>query len=80
MSKKEKEFQRIIQMDKNLRFAEIKKVLEEMGYKAFFPRGGSSHCVFRKKGCYPISIPTPEPIKKKYVEMVRDLILREESV
>jgi len=38
------------------------------------PRGGSSHYTFRKAGCMPITIPKHEPIKKVYVEMVRDIV------
>ena len=36
--------------------------------------GGSSHCTFRKKGCMPVTIPMHEPIKKVYVEMVKEVI------
>jgi hypothetical protein len=38
------------------------------------PKGGSSHCTFRKKGCMPITIPKHEPIKRVYVEMVKKVI------
>ena len=38
------------------------------------PRSGSSHYTFRKPGCMPITIPKHEPIKKIYVEMVRDVV------
>ena len=41
------------------------------------PRGGSSHYTFRKEGCMPIAIPKHEPIKKVYVEMVRQIVERE---
>lgn len=41
------------------------------------PRGGSSHYIFRKEGCMPITIPKYEPIKKVYVEMVRQIVERE---
>lgn len=37
-------------------------------------RGGSSHYTFRKQGCMPITIPNHEPIKKVYVEMVRQIV------
>jgi len=29
---------------------------------------------FRKPGCAPITIPKHEPIKKTYVQMVRDVV------
>lgn len=32
-----------------------------------------------KKGCSPITIPAHSPIKKVYVEMVRDLVESEEQ-
>ena len=35
---------------------------------------GSSHYTFRKQGCMPITIPKHEPIKKVYVEMVRQIV------
>ena len=38
------------------------------------PRGGSSHYTFRKEGCMPITIPMHEPIKKVYVEMVKEIV------
>ena len=37
------------------------------------PGNGSSHYTFRKQGCMPIAIPKHEPIKKVYVEMVRQI-------
>ena len=38
------------------------------------PRSGSSHYTFKKSGCMPITIPKHEPIKKVYVEMVREIV------
>ncbi len=32
------------------------------------------HYTFRKEGCMPITIPKHEPIKKVYVEMVRQIV------
>lgn len=43
------------------------------------PSGGSSHFTFRKKGCNPITVPKREPIKKAYIEMVREIIESEEN-
>ena len=65
---------RILSLDKNLRFDELRKVLEEYGYTMGNPRSGSSHFTFRKSGCSPITIPKHEPIKKVYVELVRDVV------
>ena len=41
-------------------------------------RSGSSHYTFRKKGCKPITITKHEPIKKVYVEMVKQIVESEE--
>ena len=65
---------RICSMSKDLRFDELRKVLESYGYEMKAPKGGSSHYTFRKKGCQPITIPKHEPIKKVYVEMVKQIV------
>ena len=66
MSKWDKLLSRILSLDNELRFQELKKVLEYYGYEMNSPRGGSSHCTFRKKGKLPITVPRHEPIKKVY--------------
>ena len=78
MSKFEKLLSRIMSLDKGMRFNELKKILESFGYTMTAPRGGSSHYTFRKAGCNPITIPKHEPIKKIYVELVRDAVAKEE--
>lgn len=65
---------RICNLSKDLRFDELRKVLESYGYEMNAPRSGSSHYTFRKQGCMPITIPKHEPIKKVYVEMVRQIV------
>lgn len=74
MSSWDKLLSRILSLSKDLRFDELKKVLEEHGYTAHQPRRGSSHYTFRKAGCMPITIPKHEPIKKVYVEMVKEVV------
>ncbi|MBO4399604.1 MAG: type II toxin-antitoxin system HicA family toxin [Lachnospiraceae bacterium] len=71
MSKWDKLLSRICSLSNDLRFDELRKVLENCGYVMSAPRGGSSHYTFRKPGCPVITIPKHEPIKKVYVEMVR---------
>ena len=66
-------------LSKELRFSELRKVLDSYGYVMNNPKGGSSHYTFRKKGCMPITIPKHEPIKRVYVEMVRLIIEKEEK-
>lgn len=74
MSKWDKLLARICSLSKDLRFEELRKVLESYGYKMNAPRSGSIHYTFRKPGCQPITIPKHEPIKKVYVEMVRKIV------
>ena len=74
MSKWDKLIMRICNLSKDLRFDELRKVLESYGYEMNATRGGSSHYTFRKKGCMPVTIPKHEPIKKVYVEMVRQIV------
>ena len=74
MSKWDKLLMKILSLSKDLRFNELRKVLESYGYVMNAPKGGSSHYTFRKSGCMPITIPKHEPIKKVYVEMVREIV------
>ena len=74
MSKWDKLITRICNLSKDLRFNELRKVLESYGYEMNAPRSESSHYTFRKQGCMPITIPKHEPIKKVYVEMVRQIV------
>ena len=74
MSKWDKLIVRICSLSNDLQFDELKKVLESYGYVMNTPRSGSSHYTFRKQGCQPITIPKHEPIKKIYVEMVRQIV------
>ena len=57
-----------------MRFNELCIVLESYGYEMYQPRGGSSHCTFRKDGCRLVTIPKHETIKKVYMEMVKEVI------
>ena len=79
MTKWDKLIAKILTLSKDLRFDELRKVLESYGYEMHAPRGGSSHYTFRKPGCQPITIPKHEPIKKVYVEMARQIVESEAS-
>lgn len=79
MSKWNKLLNKICTLSKDVRFDELRKVLESYGYTMHAPSGGSSHFTFRRKGCKPITVPKHEPIKKTYVEMVREIIESEEN-
>ena len=74
MSKWDKLLMRISNLSKDIRFDELRKVMESSGYKMNAPRSGSSHYTFRKPGCQLITIPRHEPIKKVYVEMVKEIV------
>lgn len=75
MSKLEKLFNEILKLNENLRFDELAKVLENIGYKQKAPSSGSSHVTFRKTGKMPITIPRGYPVNKVYVEMVKDAVI-----
>lgn len=74
MSRWSKLLKKICSLSPDMRFDELRKVLESYGYEMHSPRGGSSHVTFRKAGCNPITIPKHEPIKKVYVEMVKAVV------
>ncbi len=50
MSKWDKLLTRICSLSKDIRFDELRKVLDSYGYEMSAPRSGSSHYIFRKKG------------------------------
>jgi len=79
MSKWDKLLARICSLSKDMRFSELQKVLESYGYEMQAPKGGSSHYTFRKPGAMPITIPEHEPIKKVYVQKVKELIEQQEG-
>lgn len=74
MSRWDKLLSRILSLSKDMRFDELKKVLESYGYEMNAPRSGGSHYTFRRPGRNPITIPKHEPVKKIYVDMVRGVV------
>lgn len=79
MSQWDKLPDRICSLSNEVRFNELQRVLEFYGYVMNAPRGGSSHYTFRKPGKRPITIPKHEPIKKIYVQMVKEIVESEEQ-
>ena len=77
MSQWDKLLEKILNLSKDLRFDELKKILEYYGYEMKNPRKGSSYFTFRKKGSDPITIPKHKPIKEIYIKMVRNIVERE---
>ena len=80
MSKWDKLLERVYSLSSDIRFEEIKKILESYGYKMTAPRSGSSHYTFRKKDRDIITIPKHKPIKKFYIELVKQVIETEEGM
>lgn len=74
MSKWDKLIKRICNLSKDIRFNELRKVLECYGYEMKALGRSGSHFTFRKNGCTPVTVPKDEPIKKVYVELVRHII------
>ena len=74
MSKWDKLILRICNLSKDIRFDELRKIMESYGYTMNASGKGSSHYTFRKSGCAPVTIPKHEPIKKVYVQMVKRIV------
>lgn len=74
MSKFDKLISEIISESADLRFDELRKVMEYYGYSMSGPKSGSSHYTFRKAGRTPITIPKHTPIKKVYIKMVKEIV------
>ena len=78
MASWDKLLKKITSLSKDMRFAELQKVLEAYDYTMKSPSGGSSHHTFRKAGKPPITIPKTEPINIAYVKLVKSVIESEE--
>ena len=74
MSKFDKLISEILSESADLRFDELRKVMEYYGYSMSGPRSGSSHYTFRKAGRTPITIPKHTPIKRVYIRMVKEIV------
>lgn len=59
-----------------MRFEDLAKALIKMGYTQSQPKDGSSHYIFRKQGCMPITIPKHTPLNKAYIEIVKQEVQR----
>ena len=79
MSQWEKLLEKLKRLSPELRFEELKKILEHYGYKMDSPRSGTSNYYFRKESRFVINIPKHKPIKKVYIILVRDAVEKEEQ-
>ena len=77
MSKWDKLIHKLKDSSAEIRYKELKKILEAYGYSAKETSGGSSHITFRKKGCNNITIPRHKTLKRAYVELVRKVVEEE---
>ncbi|MBO5341660.1 MAG: type II toxin-antitoxin system HicA family toxin [Lachnospiraceae bacterium] len=77
MSKWDKLIHKLKSSSAEIRYEELKKILEEYGYKARETSGGSSHITFRKEGCNNITVPRHKKIKRAYIELVRKVVEEE---
>jgi len=77
MGKLEKQIERVLKLDKNLRFEELARILVKLGYEQSQPKGGSSHYTFRKVRKMPITISKSNPVIIAYVKMVKDVLIEE---
>lgn len=74
MSQWDKLIDEILREGAALRFEDLCRALERMGYTVRQPKGGSSHYTFRKAGCMPVTIPKHYPINKAYIAMVAEIV------
>ena len=79
MSKWDKLIKKLLSLSKDIRFSELKKILEFYGYKMEQPRSGSSHCIFRKNGKSQITIPNHRSVKPCYLLLVKKVVMEEEK-
>ncbi|WP_103609728.1 type II toxin-antitoxin system HicA family toxin [Campylobacter concisus] len=57
---------------KNVRFDDLKKILEAIGYDCI-KRNAGSHHTFRKEGHLPVVIPKANPVNPAYVRIVLEV-------
>ena len=79
MSKFDKLISKFNSLSNDIRFEEITKIMNHYGYKLTRPGSGSSHYTFRKDGHFPVNIPKHRPIKKVYIELIKQIIEEEEQ-
>lgn len=73
-----KEIKKILDNQIGVDFSTLNKILIFFGYVCKQSKKGTSHYVYRKDGCNPITIPKKKPIKKPYVDDVIKILKLEE--
>ena len=72
MSQLEKVLKKLYSLPKEMRYEELKNILERYGFVG--TECGSSHITYRRDGYPNITIPRHGNINKVYVKLVRDAI------
>ncbi len=74
MSKRDKLIRRFIEKPQTIGIAEIRQLLESLGYEE--KRNQGSHCVFHKKGAPVITVPTIKgrEVKVQYVRRLAEIL------
>jgi hypothetical protein len=76
-SKRAKRFRnRVLATRANCDFADLRNLLEAVGFSIRQPGRGGSHYIF-KRGSLTITVPRAKPVKRHYVEAVLELIEEE---
>ena len=67
--------ERILTNTQKVRFAEIDRLLTKFGFERKQLGKGSSHYVYRKKGCSPLTVPKNRPyVKEIYIKQAIKLL------
>ena len=73
MSQLEKTLRKLLSLPTEMRYEEIKAILERFGFVG--TEVGSSHITYRKDGRMNVTIPRHGDISRVYIKMVRDAII-----
>jgi predicted RNA binding protein YcfA (HicA-like mRNA interferase family) len=78
VSRRKKLIDRFLHRPETIGISEIRQLLTDLGYEERSSPG--SHCVFHRKGAYPICVPTVEGVKVKrfYVQRLVETLHLEE--
>lgn len=74
MSQWDKLVDEILNEKPTLRFDDLCKALEKMGYVMKQPHGGSSHYTFRKDNFTPITLPKHKHMNIAYIKLVSEVV------
>lgn len=72
MTKLDKLFDKILQSPKEMRYEELERVLTNLGY--ILRPGKGSHMVFHHKKYHEITVPHRSPVKRVYIEQVKEVL------